>query len=150
MGGTITLAGSSLESTYHKMFDTILSSSAGTVLTNIGLAAAVLLALGLIAGAICKALGRQNKVVQMFCPKDGIVLDAFGGSGTTGHATLSVNSQDNGSRKFILIERGDYCNSITAERIRRVISGKWASPKSDTKPLPGSFVFVRAEDTGAA
>lgn len=68
MGGTITLAGSSLESTYHKMFDTILSSSAGTVLTNIGLAAAVLLALGLIVGGICKALGRQNKLVQMFCP----------------------------------------------------------------------------------
>lgn len=68
MGGTITLAGSSLESTYHKMFDTILSSSAGTVLTNIGLAAAVILALGLIGGGICKALGRQNKLVQMFCP----------------------------------------------------------------------------------
>lgn len=74
MGGTITLAGSSLESAYHKMFDTILSSSAGTVLTNIGLAAAVLLALGLIVGGICKALGRQNKVVQMFCPTIGRVL----------------------------------------------------------------------------
>lgn len=74
MGGTITLAGSSLESTYHKMFDTILSSSAGTVLTNIGLAAAVLLALGLIVGSICKALGRQNKLVQMFCPNIGRIL----------------------------------------------------------------------------
>lgn len=74
MGGTITLAGSSLESTYHKMFDTILSSSAGTVLTNIGLAAAVLLALGLIVGGICKALGRQNKLVQMFCPNIGRIL----------------------------------------------------------------------------
>lgn len=74
MGGTITLAGSSLESTYHKMFDTILSSSAGTVLTNIGLAAAVLLALGLIVGGIFKALGRQNKLVQMFCPNIGRIL----------------------------------------------------------------------------
>lgn len=74
MGGTITLAGSSLESTYHKMFDTILNSSAGTVLTNIGLAAAVLLALGLIVGGICKALGRQNKLVQMFCPNIGRIL----------------------------------------------------------------------------
>lgn len=74
MGGTITLAGSSLESTYHKMFDTILNSSAGTVLTNIGLAAAVLLALGLIVGGICKAFGRQNKLVQMFCPNIGRIL----------------------------------------------------------------------------
>lgn len=68
MGGTVTLAGSSMENTYHRMFDTILSSSAGTVLTNIGLAAAVILGLGLIAGGICKALGRQNRLVQMFCP----------------------------------------------------------------------------------
>lgn len=77
MGGTVTLAGSSLESTYHRMFDTILSSSAGTVLTNIGLAAAVILALGLIAGGICKSLGRQNKLVQMFCPNLGRVLIIF-------------------------------------------------------------------------
>lgn len=74
MGGTVTLAGSSMENTYHRMFDTILSSSAGTVLTNIGLAAAVILALGLIGGGICKALGRQNKLVQMFCPTIGRVL----------------------------------------------------------------------------
>lgn len=74
MGGTVTLAGSSMENTYHRMFNTILSSSAGTVLTNIGLAAAVILALGLIGGGICKALGRQNKLVQMFCPTIGRVL----------------------------------------------------------------------------
>ena len=74
MGGTVTLAGSSMENTYHRMFDTILSSSAGTVLTNIGLAAAVILALGLIGGGICKALGRQNKLVQLFCPTIGRVL----------------------------------------------------------------------------
>lgn len=74
MGGTVTLAGSSMENTYHRMFDTILSSSAGTVLTNIGFAAAVILALGLIVGGICKALGRQNKLVQMFCPTIGRVL----------------------------------------------------------------------------
>lgn len=77
MGGTVTLAGSSMENTYHRMFDTILSSSAGTVLTNIGLAAAVILALGLIGGGICKALGRQNKLVQMFCPTIGRVLVIF-------------------------------------------------------------------------
>lgn len=74
MGGTITLAGSSLESTYNNLFKDILNSSAGTVLTNIGLAAAVLLALGLIAGGICKALGRQNKLVQMFCPNIGRII----------------------------------------------------------------------------
>ena len=90
-----------------------------------------------------KPLKLTERLVQMFCPKDGVVLDAFGGSGTTGHAVLSINAQDGGDRKFILIERGAYCGEITAERMRRVISGKWASPKSDTKPLPGSFVFIK-------
>lgn len=68
MGDTITLASSNLEGTYNDLFKPIMDTSAGTVVVNIGLAAAVILALGLIAGGICKALGRQNKLVQVFCP----------------------------------------------------------------------------------
>lgn len=70
MGETIiTLAGTSkLEPTYHKMFDGILNSQAGQVITSVGLAAAVILALGLLGGLIFKALGRSNKLVTMFCP----------------------------------------------------------------------------------
>ena len=52
-----------------------------------------------------------------------IVLDSFAGSGTTGHAVLNLNKQDNGNRKFILIEMEDYANTITDERIKRVING---------------------------
>ena len=76
MGGTITLAGSSLESTYHKMFDTILSSSAGTVLTNIGLAAAVLLAVGFILAGPTITIPAILKLIDWF-------VDAFGSSGKT-------------------------------------------------------------------
>ncbi len=55
--------------------------------------------------------------------KNAIVLDSFAGSGTTGHAVLNLNKKDKGNRKFILIEMGDYAETITAERIKRVIKG---------------------------
>lgn len=55
--------------------------------------------------------------------KNGIYLDSFSGSGTTAHAVLKLNKQDGGSRKFICIEMGDYSETITAERIKRVING---------------------------
>jgi adenine-specific DNA-methyltransferase len=59
----------------------------------------------------------------------GIVLDFMAGSGTTGHAVLSLNSTDGGSRKFILVQlpertgRSDFSTiaEITKERIRRVV-----------------------------
>lgn len=51
------------------------------------------------------------------------VLDSFAGSGTTAHAVLAANARDGGNRKFILVEGEDYADSLTAERVRRVISG---------------------------
>lgn len=52
-----------------------------------------------------------------------IILDSFAGSGTTAHAVLKQNKEDNANRKFILVEMEDYAESVTAERIRRVING---------------------------
>ncbi len=52
-----------------------------------------------------------------------IVLDSFAGSGTTAHAVLAANAKDGGDRKFILVECEDYADSLTAERVRRVING---------------------------
>ena len=55
--------------------------------------------------------------------KDAIVLDSFAGSGTTGQAVWEMNKEDQGNRKFILIELNDYAETITAERLRRVAIG---------------------------
>ncbi|MCW2119102.1 site-specific DNA-methyltransferase [Flavobacterium sp. 7A] len=52
-----------------------------------------------------------------------IILDSFAGSGTTAHAVLNLNKQDGGNRKFILIEMENYAETITAERVKRVING---------------------------
>lgn len=65
-----------------------------------------------------------------------IILDSFAGSGTTAHAVLNLNKQDGGNRKFILIEMEEYANSITAERVKRVIKGY-----SDKEGTGGSFDY---------
>ena len=52
--------------------------------------------------------------------KDAIVLDFFGGSGTTAHAVLELN-KDGGNRRFIICEQMDYVETVTIERVKKVI-----------------------------
>ena len=81
------------------------------------------------------------KDIVKYTTKDGdIVLDSFAGSGTTAHAVLSLNKQDGGNRKFILVECEDYADTVTAERVRRVICGIPTS-KNFKEPLGGSFTY---------
>lgn len=70
-----------------------------------------------------KPLGLISKILEIATHQNSIVLDSFAGSGTTAHAVLQANKNDNGRRKFILIECEDYAETLTAERIRRVING---------------------------
>ncbi len=62
-------------------------------------------------------------MLEIASNKDSIILDSFAGSGTTAHAVLNMNKSDGGHRKFILVEMMDYADSITAERVKRVIRG---------------------------
>lgn len=64
-----------------------------------------------------------EKIISLSTSTNSIILDSFAGSGTTAHAVLNLNKQDGGNRKFILIEMEDYAESITAERVKRVING---------------------------
>lgn len=64
-----------------------------------------------------------NRIINMAAGDDAIILDSFAGSGTTAHAVLEANKRDGGNRKFILVEMEDYADKLTAERVRRVISG---------------------------
>ena len=73
---------------------------------------------------------------------DDIVLDSFAGSGTTAQAVLALNKEDGGNRRFILVECEDYADRITAERVRRVISGvPGARDKALRDGLGGSFTY---------
>jgi adenine-specific DNA-methyltransferase len=88
-----------------------------------------------------------SKIIQLWCPSNGIVMDPFAGSGTTGHAVFQLNNDTGSNRRFVLIEQGrserqdPFAETLTAERIKRASTGKWA--KGNMIPLNGGFRFVR-------
>lgn len=73
--------------------------------------------------------------------ENAIILDSFAGSGTTAHAVLKQNAQDSGNRRFILIEMMDYAETITAERVRRVMNGYGEGTKA-VAGLGGGFDYI--------
>ena len=86
-------------------------------------------------------------LIRLACNDGDIVLDSFAGSGTTAHAVLALNKSDGGNRKFILVECEDYADTITAERVRRVISGVAGARDVDLRDgLGGSFTFCALGD----
>ena len=55
----------------------------------------------------------MKDVIQITTNKNDIILDFFGGSGTTAQAVWALNSEDGGSRKFITGEQMDYAEDVT-------------------------------------
>ena len=89
-----------------------------------------------------KPVGLINRILQIACNSNDIILDSFAGSGTTAHAVLALNKEDGGNRKFILVECEDYADTITAERVRRVINGvETAKDETLRNGLGGSFTY---------
>ena len=75
--------------------------------------------------------------------KNALILDSFSGSGTTAHAVLNLNKQDGGNRKYILIEMEDYADTITAERVKRVINGFGEKDNKIAEGTGGSFNYFQ-------
>jgi adenine-specific DNA-methyltransferase len=83
-----------------------------------------------------KSVDLISEIIKTCTNINDIILDSFAGSGTTAHAVLNLNKQDGGNRKFICIEMEDYAETITAERMKRVIKGY-----GDTEGAAGSFDY---------
>jgi len=103
-----------------------------------------------------KPLRLFQKIIQLWCPPDGLVLDPFAGSGTSGHAVLSMNAILGAQRRFVAIEQGQperadsFAKTLTAERLRRAVSGDWSNDKGVA--LGGGFEFrtlTKQVDAGA-
>ena len=78
-------------------------------------------------------------LVNAFTKKSSIVLDSFAGSGTTAHAVLKLNSEQNAMRQFILIELGkDTARNLIAPRLKAVIHG---SQNAEISATGGGFRF---------
>ena len=100
-----------------------------------------------------KPLRLFRKIIQIWCPQNGIVFDPFAGSGTTAHAVLEVNAKTEGTRRFVLVEQGrpdksdSYARTLTVERMRRAITGERVAQDGSVSviapPLSGGFRFSK-------
>lgn len=98
-----------------------------------------------------KPLRLMKKIIQLWCPPNGLVLDPYAGSGTTGHAVLELNQEANTTRRFILVEQGSpatgdkYARSLTWQRLHNVITGMRPGAngklKAEADAVPGGFEF---------
>ena len=76
-----------------------------------------------------------------------VVLDFFAGSATTAHAVINLNREDNGDRKYILVEMAEYFDTVTKPRIQKVVYSKdWKDGKPlSRKGLSHCFKIIRLE-----
>lgn len=81
------------------------------------------------------------------------VLDFFAGSGTTGHAVVTLNREDAGSRKVILVEVGGYFDTVLVPRMKKITyAPKWKDGKpaewadaNDAERSPRMLKVIRLE-----
>lgn len=81
------------------------------------------------------------------CHRDALVLDYFGGSGTTSHAIINLNKEDLGNRKFILCDMAEYFDSALRTRAERAVySETWDNGKPvSRKGVSQCFKYIRLE-----
>ena len=81
----------------------------------------------------CHPVGLYEKLIwAVTTDGKGTTLDFFAGSGTNAHAVINLNRQDDGERKYILIEMGHHFDSVLKPRVMKVIyTEKW----KDGKPV---------------
>ncbi len=98
-----------------------------------------------------KSIRLIERCVSLVLPSQdatGIVLDYFAGSATTGHAVLNLNRNDQGSRKFVLIELGAHFCSVVKPRITKLIYGpdwKNGTAQSHDKGLSALIKYFAVE-----
>lgn len=73
--------------------------------------------------------------------RDSIILDSFAGSGTTGHAVMKLNSEDQGRRKFILIQLDEIDNNGTIINVAEKITSKRIQSNIITESLKSAFDY---------
>ena len=77
-----------------------------------------------------KSIYTLEDIAKIAVNKTDMILDYFAGSGTTGHAVINLNREDNGKRKYILVEMGEYFSTVTKPRIQKsAYSSNWKDGK---------------------
>lgn len=89
-----------------------------------------------------------NELMVYFTTDEDICLDYFAGSGTTGHATIYRNRDDGHNRRYVLVEMGDYFDTVLMPRISKVVYSKdWkdGKPKNRETGVSHCFKYLRLE-----
>ena len=83
-----------------------------------------------------------HHLITISTSEDSIIMDSFAGSGSTAHAVLKLNNEDNGNRKFIIIEMDKgIAKNVTAERVKKAINGYTSLKGKKTEGLGGDFQY---------
>lgn len=88
------------------------------------------------------------RIIEIGLNPSGLALDYFAGSGTTAHAIIKLNREDNGSRKYILVEMGDHFDTVLKPRIQKfVYSADWedGKPTAPDTGISHGFKYLRLE-----
>lgn len=97
-----------------------------------------------------KPLGIIKRVIFMVPNKQATILDFFGGSGTTMHATMQLNEEDGGHRQCILVQQNEnnICEAVTYERNKRVMQGYTNAKGEAVAGLGNSMKYYRTAFVG--
>lgn len=96
-----------------------------------------------------KSIHTVKDSIYLASKEDSIILDFFGGSGTTAHAVLELNKEGS-NRKFVLVEMGEYFYSVIIPRIKKVaFSSEWKEGKlkenKQVNPIAIAFRYYELE-----
>lgn len=101
-----------------------------------------------------KSLYLVMDILRLTSKKDAVILDFFAGSGTTGHAVLELNNEDDGDRQFILCTNnennngngtGGIAENVCFPRIKKVIEGYKDSTGNVIAGLGGNLRYYSTE-----
>ena len=94
-----------------------------------------------------KSIYAVEDCIKLCAEKKDIVLDYFGGSGTTAHSVINLNKKDKGHRSFILVEMGYHFDSVLRPRVEKAVySDSWDNGKPVSRDgVSQCFKYIRLE-----
>lgn len=94
-----------------------------------------------------KSIYAVEDCIKLCAEKKDVVLDYFGGSGTTAHSVINLNKKDNGSRYFVLVEMGHHFDTVLRPRVEKVVySEEWDNGKPVSRNgISQCFKYMRLE-----
>jgi len=94
-----------------------------------------------------KSLYLVKDCLQYWADDNAYILDFFAGSGTTGHAAIELNREDDGQRKYLLVEMGQHFDDVMLPRLKKIIYSKdWENGKPISREgISHTFKYIRLE-----